>query len=181
MTTNYKDVTDNKIEFVGQTTATVKTIKTTLQLPLLITKANITPLMVLHWMKRLQKTISENTEEIKIHNIRLDESEKKIIKLKNWFKDLLYDNYEIKDLVVKVNLKEDANIIQQKGRPISNYLQDQLTDEIKRLIKNGYLERATEKTEDCFVSPAVTTVKKDKSVKIALDSRKLNETTIKKT
>ena len=94
---------------------------------------------------------------------------------------MLYDNYEKKDLVVKVNLKEDANIIQQKGRPISNHLQDQLADELKRLIKNGSLERATEITEDCCVSPAVPTVKKDKSVKIALDSQKLNKTTIKKT
>ena len=52
--------------------------------------------------------------------------------------------------------------------------------ELKRLIKHGYLERATEITEDCFVSPAVITVKKDKSIKIALDSRKVNEITIKK-
>ena len=42
------------------------------------------------------------------------------------------------------------------------------------------MERSTELTEGCFVSPAVITVKKDKSIKIALDSRKLNEATIKK-
>ena len=33
--------------------------------------------------------------------------------------------------------------------------------------------------EDCFVSPVVITVKNDKSVKIALDSRKLNDSCIK--
>ena len=33
--------------------------------------------------------------------------------------------------------------------------------------------------EDCFVSPVVITVKSDKSVKIALDSRKLNDSCIK--
>ena len=42
------------------------------------------------------------------------------------------------------------------------------------------MERATEITEDCFVSLAVITVKKDKSLKTALDSRKLNEVTIKR-
>ena len=42
------------------------------------------------------------------------------------------------------------------------------------------MERATEINEDCFVSPAVITVKKDKSIKIALDSRKLNGATIKR-
>ena len=81
---------------------------------------------------------------------------------------------------VKIDLKEDARITQQKGRPVPIHLQNQVAEEIKRLIKNGYLERATKRTEDCFVSPAVITVKKDKSVKNALDSRKLNEATIKK-
>ena len=81
---------------------------------------------------------------------------------------------------VKIDLKEDAKIIQQKGRPVPIHLQNQVAEGIKRLIKNGYLERATEITEDCFVSPAVITVEKDKSIKIALDSRKLNEATLKK-
>ena len=55
MNNDYRDVNDNKIEFIGQTNATVKTNTTTLQLPLLITKANITPLMGLDWVKRLKK------------------------------------------------------------------------------------------------------------------------------
>ena len=164
MNNDYKDVNDNKIEFIGQTNATVKTNTTTLQLPLLITKANITPLMGLDWMKRLKITINSNTEAIKIHNIRMDENDKRILKLKNEFKDLFYNNTEIKDTIVKINLKENANIIQQKGRPIPIHLQDQVAEELKRLIKNGYLERATEINEDCFVSPAVITVKKDKSI-----------------
>ena len=178
--TNYKDVNKNTIEYVGSTEAMVKTNNTTLQLPLLITKANITPLMGLDWMKRLAISLNTTNENIKIHKIRMDDTEKKILKLKNEFKDLFYNNTEIKNLSVKINLKEDANIIQQKGRPIPIHLQDQVAEEIKRLIKNGYLERATEITEDCFVSPAVITVKKDKSIKIALDSRKLNEATIKR-
>ena len=52
--------------------------------------------------------------------------------------------------------------------------------ELKRLIKHGYLGRATEITDDCFVNPAVIKVKKEKSIKNALDSRKLNEVTIKR-
>ena len=162
--TNYKDVNDNKID-LGQTKALVKTNSTTLQLPLLITKANNTPLMGLDWMKWLRITLNTTTDDIKIHNIKLDEIEKKILKLKNEFKDLFYNNTELKDLEVKIDLKEDAKIIQQKGRPVPIHLQNQVAEEIKRLIKNGYLERATEITEDCFVSPAVITVKKDKSVK----------------
>ena len=45
LNTNYKNVNDNHIELIGQTKAAVKTNNTTLQLPLLITKAKITPLM----------------------------------------------------------------------------------------------------------------------------------------
>ena len=62
MNTDYKDVNDNKIEFVEQTNATVKTNTTSLQLPLLIKKANITPLMGLDRVKPLKTTINSSTE-----------------------------------------------------------------------------------------------------------------------
>ena len=52
--------------------------------------------------------------------------------------------------------------------------------EIEKLKKQGHIEKAKNIDENCFVSPAVITIKKDKSVKIALDSRKLNEITIKR-
>ena len=55
-----------------------------------------------------------------------------------------------------------------------------MAQKLIRLTKRGYLERATEITQDGFVSPAVVPVKKDKSVKIALDSRKLNTMTVER-
>ena len=45
-------------------------------------------------------------------------------------------------------------------------------NELDKLIEKEHLEKADKTTENCFVSPAVITIKKDKSVKIALDSRK---------
>ena len=81
---------------------------------------------------------------------------------------------------VKIQLKEDARLIQQKGKPIPIHLQQSVGKEINKLIKQGHIEKANNIDENCFVSPAVITVKKDKSVKIALDSRKLNEITIKR-
>ena len=74
--------------------------------------------MGLDWMNRLGIALSTTSEDIKIHNIKLDETEKNILKLKNEFKDLFYNNIEIKNLSVRINLKENAKIIQQKGRPI---------------------------------------------------------------
>ena len=41
-------------------------------------------------------------------------------------------------------------------------------------MKSGHLHKVNDVDEDCFVTPVVITVKRDKSVKIALDSRKLN-------
>ena len=41
------------------------------------------------------------------------------------------------------------------------------------------MEKIKDVDEDCFVSPVVITVKSDKSVKLALDSRKLNDRCIK--
>ena len=46
-------------------------------------------------------------------------------------------------------------------------------------MKSGHLEKVKHVDEDCFVSPVVITVKSDKSVKIALESRKLNDSCIK--
>ena len=52
--------------------------------------------------------------------------------------------------------------------------------EIDKLTKRGHIEKANNIDENCFVRPAVITLKKDKSVKIALDSRKLHELTVKR-
>ena len=131
-------------------------------------------------MHQLKINLSSNNKTKKIDNTKLDNMDKKIIKFQNDFKDLFCNNKEIKNLSVKVHLKEGAQIIQQKEKPIPLHLPDQVARELKRLIKHGYLERATEITEDCFVSPEVITVKKDKSIKNALDSRKPNEVTIKR-
>ena len=158
--TTYQDVNNQKISFTGQTKAMVKTNKETKELPLLITKAQTAPLMGLDWMQRLKINLNSNNDAIQIHNINLDNTERKIIKLLNDFKDLFYNNKEINNLSVKINLKTGAQKIQQKGRPIPIHLQDQVEQELKRLINHGYVEKATEITENCFVSPAVITVKK---------------------
>ena len=52
--------------------------------------------------------------------------------------------------------------------------------EIEKLKKNGHIESATNINENCFISPAVITVKKDKTAKIAVDSRKLKEINVKR-
>ena len=137
--TTYKDVNNQKFSFTGQTKAMVKTNKETMELPLLITKAQTAPLMGLDWMQQLKINLNSNNDAIQIHNINLDNKERKIIKLQIDFKDLFYNIKEIKNLSIKINLKTGAQIIQQKGRPIPIHLQDQVAQELKRLIKHGYV------------------------------------------
>ena len=93
--------------------------------------------------------------------------------MKKKFKKLFNENHTVNGIEVKIQLKEDAKLIQQKGRPIPIHLQQSVGKEINKLMKQGHIEKANNIDENCFVSPAVITVKKDKSVKIALDSRKL--------
>ena len=69
--------------------------------------------------------------------------------------------------------------MKQKARPIPLHLQEDVGKELERLIKTRHPEKVKHVDEDCFVSPVVITVKNNKSVKIALDSRKLNDSCIK--
>ena len=81
----------------------------------------------------------------------------------------------MKNHQVKIKLKENARIVQQKGRRIPIQLQNAVDAEIKKLLKDGHIEKINEIKDDVFIQPTVITVKKDRSVKIALDARALNQ------
>ena len=99
--TTYRDVNIHQIEIIGQTEASVKTNNKTMKLPLLITKETTSPLMGLDWMERLGIHINTINSEIQIHNVKMDDTERKTAQQKNEFKDLFYNNKEIKDLSIK--------------------------------------------------------------------------------
>ena len=103
-----------------------------------------------------------------------------ITDLKKRLGKLFHENKTVKGIEVDIQLKPDAELIQQKGRPIPIHLQPAVGKEIEKLMRNVYIEITTGVDESCFVSPAVITFKKDKTVELALDSRKLNEITVKK-
>ena len=76
-------------------------------------------------------------------------------------------------------MKDNAKISQQKGRRIPIQLQDQVDKEIEKVLKDGLDEKVDKIQDEVFIQPTVITVKKDKSVKIALDARALNESIAK--
>ena len=69
-------------------------------------------------------------------------------------------------------MKEDVAVSQQKGR-ILIQMQKAADAEVKRLLKDGHIEKVDEIKVDVFIQSTVITVKKDRSVKIALDARAL--------
>ena len=176
--TEYRDVNDNRIQFEGKTSAKIEINATQKELELLITIKKITnPLLGLDWIEKLGMTLETGKTVPQKHEIKEDPD---VTKLKTKFKKLFNKNHTVSGLEVKIQLKEDAKLIQQNGRPIPIHLQQSLEKEIEKLIKQGHIEKANNIDENCFVSPAVITVKEDEYVKIALDSRKLNEITVKR-
>ena len=105
-----------------------------------------------------------------------NQSEKE--KVVNKFPDLFENNETIKDTEIKIQLKPGHIPVEQKARPVPLQLQEDVGRDLEKVIKSGHLEKIKDVDEDCFVSPVVITVKSDKSVKIALDSRKLNDSCI---
>ena len=81
---------------------------------------------------------------------------------------------KVKNHKVRINFKTDAKITQQKGRRIPIHLQKAVDEDIGRLLKEGHIEKINEIKDDVFIQPTVLTVKKDRSVKLALDARALN-------
>ena len=61
----------------------------------------------------------------------------------------------------------------------THQLQEPVKRELCRLLKEDHIVKVGEIKEDVFLQPTVITVKKNRSVKIALDARELNKNVIK--
>ena len=175
MTEKYKDVNDNNINFTGKTAAEIDFKEKNLEL--LLTKRNTNPLLGLDLMKQLGMELRKPETKETVNNMKEDDDEKEI---KSKFVKLFNINHTIKNMEKDNELKPGAKLMQQKTRPIPIHLQNNVEKETKRLIESGHLKKATEADENCFVSPAVIPVKRDKPIKFALKSRKLNGINIKK-
>ena len=95
----------------------------------------------------------------------MDESANQSNAIQRKFHKLFETNQTIKNSEVKIQLNPGCYPIQQKARPIPYHLQQDVKNELDRLIKSGHLERLETIQEDCFLPPVVLTVKKNKTVK----------------
>ena len=108
----YRDVIDNRIRCEGKTTANVEVNGTRKELELLKTTKNTNPLLGLDWMEKLWITLETGKTVPQKHQIKEDPD---ITKLKTKFTKLFNENHTVNGLEVKLQLEEDAKLIQQKG------------------------------------------------------------------
>ena len=157
-TKTFVDVNKNPIKFKGEAMVEVKTEKSKETLPILITEnKNTEPLLGLDWLDKLEIGLQGSKKTNVIRYVEEEERRKKIIDEHEY---LFKNNHTIKDFTIDIQLKEDVKPIQQKGRPVPIHFQKTVREELEKLISKGYLEKADKTTENCFISPAVITIKK---------------------
>ena len=155
--TEYRDVNDNPIKVEGKTTASVEINGKRNDLEILITTKKTNPLLGLDWIEKLGITLDTGKIDPQINPIT---EVPDIAILERRFKKLFNENHTVDGIEVKIQLKDDAKLIQQKRRPIPIHLQQSVGKEINELMEQGHNEKAKNIDENCFVSPAVITVKK---------------------
>ena len=124
------------------------------------------------WLREFNWTI-RNIESTSL----TDQSEKSKIFTNS--EKIIKTNRTIKNAKLKIQLKPRPPPRKQKTWPIPYHLQSYVEMEINELIQSGHLEKMQKVEKEPFVSPVVLTAKKDKSVNITLDSRKIIDSCIK--
>ena len=81
--------------------------------------------------------------------------------------------------MTKLQVDENVKFPQQKGRFIPIQLQGAVRSGLVRLVNEKHIEKLSTVKNKVFIQPTVITVKKDKSVKSAMDGRELNKSLVK--
>ena len=150
--------------------------KSKVVIPILITEnKNTQPLLGLDWLDKLELGLQGRRNTNIIRNKPKDAKNTIIF---NEFEDLFKNNGTIEGLTIDIQLKKDIKPIQQKKIPVPIHFQNTVRHELEKLIeKDTWKKRNYRKL---LRLNGRQNNKKDKLVKIALDSRKLNESCIKR-
>ena len=76
--------------------------------------------------------------------------------------------------MVNTKLKYPLCPIQEKGRRNPIHIQEKVQAELSKLLSEGHITKLDKCTSD-FIAPIVVTVKKDGSIKLALDAKLINK------
>ena len=76
---------------------------------------------------------------------------------------------------MRTQFSKEFEQIQQKGRRIPIHLQEKVEAKLNKLIDQKHVIKLEKCSDKQFISPIVITVKEDQTVKLALDSKKINK------
>ena len=185
----FYDFNNNIIELIGKATVTLGYMDQYFNdVPVYISKRENAPnLLGLNWLDVLRldslpinylPTTSKRSinNASNVFNVNTSELINNLLKE---FPNAFDSNRTINNYLLPIKLISNPNYIQQKPRPIPIPLADAVDKELKRLLKGGFIIKATEVRQNQFVQNPVIVVKKDNSVKIALDCRELNKNLVK--
>ena len=120
--------------------------------------------------------IGRNLQKQNVHAIR--EQEESDPAIKQWVKDnfaqLCVRIGKSKNRTVKTQFIEELVPIQQKGRRIPIHPHERVKVELNKLIDQKHIIKLNKCSGKQLICPIVITVKKDQTVKLALDSKKIN-------
>ena len=124
------------------------------------------------YIGKLGFALSQN-KGTNINNINLDDRlEIKIIKK---FPHLCSRLGKSINHIAKSTLKQDISPYQHKGRRVPLHLTEKVDKEIQQLLNTNQIIKLEKCSDQVFISPVVLTVKHDQSIKLALDSKLLND------
>ena len=122
------------------------------------------------------KLIHEQQKQ-NVHAIR--EQEESDPAIKQWVKDNFAQLFvrigKSKNHTMKTQFIKDFFPIQQKGRRIPTHLEERMEGELNKLIDQKHIIKQDKYSDRQFISPIVITVKKGQTVKLTLDSKKINK------
>ena len=131
----------------------------------------------------IEQPITEGGNSVNSISCESAESENKLSpdakQLVEEFPNLFRRRGRVNYYKIKIEMKDGTRVTQQKGRRIPIQLQEQIDKEIQNLLEQGHIQKVNNIKDDVFIQPVVITVKKDQSVKLALDARALNNSIAK--
>ena len=98
-------------------------------------------------------------------------TEQNIIK---WISTLMHSSWPLKE-TIRQNQHSKKTSPQHKGRRVPLHLLERMKQELENSIEDKQIVRLEKFSDEYFISPVVITVKKDKSIKKTLDSKKLTD------
>ena len=120
----------------------------------------------------LAVTQSTSQEGNHVNNISSPEFKEQIAKT---LPDLILRIGRSKNHVTKSKFHKDFQPRYQKDRRIPINLQEKVNIELKKLLDEKHIIKLSSCPDKYFISPIVVTVKKDQTIKLALDSKVLNK------